>query len=127
LLLDTHVLLWFAAGDDRLGRRGVDAILDPANTILVSLVSLWEAAIKMRAGKLSADMTALIDGIAQQGFELLHLRAAHIERLLLLPVAERHRDPFDHLLLAQAATESATFLTDDGNAGQYGIPVLRSR
>ena len=40
LLLDTHVLLWFAAGDEQLGRKVREAIADPGNTVLVSVISL---------------------------------------------------------------------------------------
>jgi PIN domain nuclease of toxin-antitoxin system len=43
-----------------------------------------------------------------------------------LPVRSEHRDPFDQLLLAQAAAEDATFVTDDGHAKRYGVPILRS-
>jgi PIN domain nuclease of toxin-antitoxin system len=127
LLLDTHVLLWFAAGDDQLGRKARAAIADPANTVLVSVVSLWEAAIKVRIGKLDVDVSALIRESVRAGFDLLDLTAGHVERLLALPVSDRHRDPFDHLLLAQAAAEGATFVTDDGHARRYGVPILRSR
>jgi PIN domain nuclease of toxin-antitoxin system len=59
LLLDTHVLLWFAAGDEQLGRKARDAIADPSNEVLISTVSLWEAAIKVRIGKLEVDVSAL--------------------------------------------------------------------
>jgi PIN domain nuclease of toxin-antitoxin system len=126
LLLDTHVPLWFAAGDEQLGRKTREVIADPANTVLVSVVSLWEAAIKLRIGKLDVDVSSLIDGSARAGFALLELTAAHVEQLLKLPVSDRHRDPFDHLLLAQAAAEDATFVTDDGHAKRYGVPILRS-
>lgn len=127
LLLDTHVLLWFAAGDTQLGQRARQAIADPSNTVLVSVVSFWEAAIKVRIGKLEVDMPALINGSVQAGFEPLNLLPAHIERLMVLPVSAQHRDPFDQLLLAQAAAEQATFVTDDRHARRYGVPILSSR
>ena len=127
LLLDTHMLLWFAAGDEQLGEKARHAIADPANTVLVSVVSLWEAAIKVRIGKLEVDIPALIQDSVGAGFDLLDLTPAHVERLLALPISERHRDPFDHLLLAQAAAEEAVFVTDDGHAKRYGVPILRSR
>ncbi|MBX6383002.1 MAG: type II toxin-antitoxin system VapC family toxin [Rhodobacteraceae bacterium] len=126
LLLDTHVLLWFAAGDEQLGRKARAAIADPGNTVLVSVVSLWEAAIKVRIGKLEVDVPALIRESVRAGFDLLDLTPGHVERLLTLPVSDHHRNPFDHLLLAQAAAEGATFVTDDRHAKRYGVPILRS-
>ena len=56
LLLDTHALLWWLADDVRLGPFVRDLIADPANDVLVSVVSLWEIQAMVRAGKLSADV-----------------------------------------------------------------------
>ena len=126
LLLDTHVLLWFAAGDEQLGRKARESIADPANTVLVSAISLWEAAIKLRIGKLDVNLASLMADSVRAGFELLPLVPEHVEALLRLPVRADHRDPFDHLLLAQAVAEEATFVTDDGHARRYGVPILRA-
>ena len=126
LLLDTHVLLWFASGDEQLGRKARAAIADPDNTVMVSAVSFWEAAIKVRVGKLDADVASLIENSVGAGFELLDLKPGHAERLMRLPAPAQHRDPFDQLLLAQAAAEGATFVTDDGHAKLYGVPIMRS-
>ncbi len=126
LLLDTHVLLWFAGGDERLTGKARQAIADPANEVLVSVVSLWEAAIKVRIGKLEVDVPSLAANCARAGFGMLDLTPAPVERPMALPLPARHRDPFDHLLLAQAASEGATFVTEDGHARQYGVPILRS-
>lgn len=46
LLLDTHALLWWLAGDDRLGPRVRELIGDPANDVIISVVSLWELVVK---------------------------------------------------------------------------------
>jgi len=48
LLLDTHVLLWSLAHDDRLGPRTRSLIEDPDTEVLVSVVSLWEIVVKVR-------------------------------------------------------------------------------
>jgi len=127
LLLDTHVLLWFANGDAQLGSRARKAIADPENDVLVSVVSLWEAAIKVRIGKLEVDLQNLIANSVRAGFRVLDLTPTHVARLMWLPTNEQHRDPFDHLLLAQAAAEEATFVTHDGHAKRYGVPILKSR
>ncbi|WP_264986520.1 type II toxin-antitoxin system VapC family toxin, partial [Komagataeibacter swingsii] len=54
VLLDTHALLWWLSDSDRLGENAREIIADPAHDILVSIVSLWEIAIKIRIGKLDA-------------------------------------------------------------------------
>jgi PIN domain nuclease of toxin-antitoxin system len=53
-LLDTHALLWWLADDSQLGRQARELVEDPANDVLVSVVALWEIALKTRIGKLQA-------------------------------------------------------------------------
>lgn len=55
-LLDTHALLWWLNDDDRLGGHMRGLIADPENDVLVSVVSLWEITVKLRIGKLDADI-----------------------------------------------------------------------
>ena len=124
MLLDTHILLWFAAGHPRLKPTLRLALEDQGNEILVSTVSLWEAAIKVRIGKLAADIPALTVGCVRAGFRIVELSPRHLARLMRLPPPGDHRDPFDHLLLAQAAAEDARFVTAEPRLGQCGVPIL---
>jgi PIN domain nuclease of toxin-antitoxin system len=125
LLLDNHALLWFLTNDSSLGSRARGAIEDPANVTHVSAASLWEVAIKSALGKLKLP-APYADIFPRQlelnGFALLPITPAHCATLLTLPF--HHRDPFDRLLLAQAKAENMTLLTDDGQFGPYGVPLL---
>jgi PIN domain nuclease of toxin-antitoxin system len=122
LLLDTHTLLWWLSDDDRLGPKPREMIADPANDVLASLVSLWEIVVKMRVGKLQADIDEISAAIDQQGFVLLGISRPHLLTLAKLPM--HHRDPFDHLLIAQAISEGATFVSDDRNAPKYPVDLV---
>jgi len=53
LLLDTHIFLWYIRRDRKLSDDFRDSIRNPANEVYLSVVSLWEAIIKYRIGKLS--------------------------------------------------------------------------
>jgi PIN domain nuclease of toxin-antitoxin system len=119
LLLDTHVLLWSLHRPERLGSRARDWISDPDNIVLASIVSLWEIALKKRAGKMEAELGLVIDGIAEQGFTRLGVEDSHLMALLGLP--SHHRDPFDHLLMAQAIAEQAAFVSQDEMANRYPV------
>jgi PIN domain nuclease of toxin-antitoxin system len=125
LLLDTHTLLWFLTNDSSLSKRARAAIEDPANVSHVSSASLWEVAIKFALGKLKLP-APYADIFPRQlelnGFVLLPITPAHCATLLGLPF--HHRDPFDRLLLAQAKAEGMTLVTDDGQFGAYGVPLL---
>jgi PIN domain nuclease of toxin-antitoxin system len=122
LLLDTHALLWWLSDDPKLGAAARDHIMDPANDILVSVVSLWEILVKVRAGKLEAGIEEILDEMQAQGFALLQIAPTHLVALAALPM--HHRDPFDHLLIAQAIAEKATFLSEDSYTSRYPVPCL---
>lgn len=122
LLLDTHALLWWLADDDRLGPRARELIEDPANDVIVSVVSLWEIVVKVRVGKLHASINDIAGALPREGFDLLGVDTAHLLALAELPT--HHRAPFDHLLIAQAITEDATFISEDRNAGRYPVRLV---
>ncbi len=121
LLLDSHVLLWFAAGDPRLAPEVVTAIVDERNAKLVSVASIWELEIKRSKGHLAVpvDLGARLN---PAGFDLLDVTLDHAVRAGELP--PHHRDPFDRMLVAQAQSESATLVTADGAIGAYDVPIM---
>ena len=122
ILLDTHALLWWLPDDPKLGEYARDLISNPANDILVSAASLWEILVKVRAGKLVADMEEILSEIETQGFELLGIEPTHLAALAMLPM--HHKNPFDQLLIAQAIVEKATFLSEDSNTPRYAVQYL---
>lgn len=121
LLLDTHALLWWLDDDTKLGVYARGLIQDPENEILVSVVSLWEITVKARIGKLNVTVDEVLSVLSDQGFERIGIEDAHLSALQQLPL--HHRDPFDHLLIAQAISEDAIFLSEDENAPLYGVKV----
>ncbi|MBO9544738.1 type II toxin-antitoxin system VapC family toxin [Caulobacter sp.] len=121
VLLDTNVLLWWLLDDVRLDDAATATINGPQNEVIVSVVSLWEIAIKVRIGKLEADLEEIERILNQEGVALLGIASAHLRALGGLPI--HHRDPFDHLLIAQAIVEDAVFLTEDRQAALYPVKV----
>lgn len=122
LLLDTHTLLWWINDDPRLCEPAITAIEDPHNAVWVSIVSLWEIAVKIRSGKMAVDIKDVEREIATIGFKMLAITAQHLDVLSGLPI--RHRDPFDHLLIAQAIEEGAKLVTMDREIRGYPVEVL---
>lgn len=124
VLLDTNALLWWLTDSPRLHKTARALITDPAQEILVSVVSLWEIVIKVRTGKLQVDLSEIETVIDSEGFRRLAIGADHLQALVALP--SHHRDPFDHLLMAQAVSEDALFLTSDGQAQLYPVRVAQA-
>ena len=120
LLLDTHVLLWVAAGDSRAAHLQ-ERIVDPENEVFVSAASYWEIAIKASLGKLVTDLAALRRTAAASGYSELPVLGVHTEALVHLPPI--HKDPFDRLLVAQAMSEPMRLLTSDRVLAEYGANV----
>lgn len=124
-LLDTHALLWLLEDDRRLGRSTRDAITDPTNNVFVSIVSLWELAVKIRVGKLRImDIEDVFRALLVNRLNLLALDVSHIAQMLRLPKFADHRDPFDVQLIAQAIVENLTFVSGDRHASRYGVELL---
>lgn len=123
LLLDTHVWLWFVHGDECLPPRFLEAIRDPGNSVVLSVGSAWEVQIKANLGKLTLrrPLDVFLEEALMQ-FDLLDISIRHIRRLGTLP--SHHRDPFDRMLVAQAAADGLTMLSVDPLVRAYEIDFL---
>lgn len=114
LLLDTHILIPLIEGErSRIPTFILKELEKEQNSLMASVASLWEIAIKTRLGKLT-----------------MAIRVAHIPSELtgmeidVLTIDERHvlaeldpdpptGDPFDRLLLAQCQVENMKLVTID--------------
>lgn len=116
LLLDTHALYWWLNDEPRLSRTARTAIL-ASPKVIVSVVSVWEFAIKLSVGKLRFDLDETLRQMAFDGFDRLPVEDRHCRRYAELPPL--HRDPFDRMLVAQALEERLTLLSDDRHLPLY--------
>ena len=125
LLLDTHTLLWWLAGDQALSDAAREAIADPDNEVFVSTASAWEIATKYQLGRLSgaALITADIAGaVASQGFTELPISIRDGQAAGGLPAV--HKDPFDRVLIAQAVTAGMVIVSNEALFNAYAVPRL---
>jgi PIN domain nuclease of toxin-antitoxin system len=113
LLLDTHALIWWLAGDEGLSLRAQMAISDEANSVLASAASAMEVATKFRIGKLpgaallAQDFESIVAG---QGFSELPISVRHARLAGEMNIT--HKDPFDRLLIAQAQVEGLVLVSN---------------
>ncbi len=121
LLLDTHALLWWLAGDRTLSREAQDGIADAESFVAVSAASVWEIEIKRAAGRLKAP-DDIDTQLGANGFAPIPISVAHAVRAARLP--PHHDDPFDRMLVAQAQLEGLTIVTRDKRIPLYGVATL---
>jgi PIN domain nuclease of toxin-antitoxin system len=125
LLLDTHALLWWLAGDSSLSEPAREAIADESAEVFVSAASAWEMATKHRTGRLPGIDTVMRDlagAISGQGFLPLPITLRHGQTAGGLPGP--HRDPFDRLLMAQAMLEDLWLVSNEMPFDAYGVRRL---
>jgi PIN domain nuclease of toxin-antitoxin system len=123
LLLDTHILLWVAFARGRLSTDACLLLEAEDNTLVFSVASLWEIAIKRSLGRedFRVDPRLLRRGLLDNGYDELPILGHHAVAVDGLPSI--HKDPFDRILLAQSLVEGITLLTVDPIVARYPAPV----
>jgi PIN domain nuclease of toxin-antitoxin system len=120
-LIDTHALVWWFEGREKLSANARSIIEDSETTIYVSAASAWELAIKSYIGKFRSRelVDALDKEIRDEGFIELGISIEHALRAGLLRA--RHKDPFDRMLIAQAQIEKVSVISIDRFFDGHGV------
>jgi len=120
-LLDTHALIWAIFDPRKLSKPAVKVISEKENNIYVSVVSLWEIALKYSVGKIELngvrpeDLMGVID---DSGFKIFPLESDIVLSAYKLKKAN-HADPFDRMLIWQAIQENITMISRDDAFNKY--------
>ena len=114
LLLDTHIWVWLAQSPQRLGKKTARLLLDPANTTLLSPISIWEFAtlVERRRFKGINDAFGWI-AAAMREWPMIE---APLNNLIAIDAAGLRfatRDPSDYLIVATARVNQMTLITHD--------------
>lgn len=123
ILLDTHTVLWAILTPHKLSPIALRTIGRASSTILVSAVSIWEIATKVRLGKLpeaeeiERDLLSVLENEA--GYALIPIDA--ITALRAARFSSTHRDPFDRLIAAQALTVNIPVISADPKLDSFGV------
>ncbi|WPP52962.1 type II toxin-antitoxin system VapC family toxin [Catalinimonas niigatensis] len=123
-LLDTNALLWVLENNHLLTKKAKNAIVNDRNDIYVSIVSLWEIAIKLSIRKLELTKTLneIIEEMSRQFLHVLPISVDAIRKIQMLPF--HHRDPFDRIIIAQAQADNLIIITKDQQFDHYDIKIL---
>jgi PIN domain nuclease of toxin-antitoxin system len=120
-LLDTNVFLWYFWGTKRID--SIKQLIESEDTdVFISSISFWEIAIKMRSGKLAVNLEQLHSCAEEHAFIELPITSNYMKAYLELP--DLHKDPFDHMLLAQAIYSPMRLITGDSSLAEYSSLVM---
>jgi PIN domain nuclease of toxin-antitoxin system len=125
LLLDTSTFLWLITDADRLTKRARAAIADPDCEVWLSVVSVWEIAIKQKIGRLDLPGPAwsyVTSARERHKIEPLSLTEPAVAHFAKLP--DVHKDPFDRMLVCQAIEHDLQLVTNDPLVCQYPVKTL---
>lgn len=125
MLLDTHCWLWMESAPERFSIPMRRSLEDPGTELLLSVVSVWELAIKAALGKLELPEpidTYVPSRLRRSQVGSLPVRLEHALEAAGLPL--HHADPFDRMLIAQARAERLPILTADRAFAAYDVELL---
>jgi PIN domain nuclease of toxin-antitoxin system len=113
-LLDTHVVIWLATADPKLGKR-TRGLIDAAvaqRALAFSAISLWEIAMLVARGRLQTTLPVeeLRNRLLQTGMTELPLTG---DVALLSAQLALHGDPADRFIAASAVSHAAVLVTAD--------------
>ena len=132
LLLDTNIYIYMISDRKSLA-KGVCAYLeDPENLKYLSIVSLQELVTAFRTKKLlsniwktEAEMISFV--LNDPSVEIDNIDVNVIRTLAALQIneAQEHKDPFDHIIIAQAISHKMTLVSSDTKFPFYRKQGLR--
>ena len=121
LLLDTHCLIWVLTDAPQLDASSRSVIAN-AEGVWFSEASIWELGLKWRKGKIGVQPRRLADQAFANGLRPLPIQMEPL--LVSCELRQRHGDPFDRLLYAQARHAGFRFLSIDRTLSTFGSVVI---
>ena len=121
LLIDTHIIIWFVLDDKRLSVAQREALLDPANKLLLSPVVAYEFT------QLQVTQRSPVDEPIDRLRSLLGMTAIDLPSdcwRMVAGLPDIHRDPVDRLLIAHALIGGFTLVTADRAIRSYAVPTV---
>ncbi len=121
-VIDTHILLWLMFSPEKISRPILDILENTENSIHISSISFWEISIKYHLGKLELnDYTPdELPSIAQEmDIDILEINHSILASFYQLPTVNKHKDPFDRVVIWQCITEGYVLLSVDGKFSDY--------
>jgi PIN domain nuclease of toxin-antitoxin system len=121
ILIDTHILLWFEAGDSKLKPSDVKKIIkaQKEEALFLSAISIWEIAMLEQKNRIAFNqpLEQWMEE-ATEGIKIIPINADIARESILLPNCE-HSDPADRFIIATARISNLAILSYDQKILDY--------
>jgi PIN domain nuclease of toxin-antitoxin system len=126
LLIDTHILIWYIAGNPSLNPMMLDLLEVTENDLSISVASLWEIAIKVGKGKLDLgiEFHELEEILDRLNIQILPILFGDLNVQRTLPF--HHTDPFDRLIISQSINQNLVLMSADSVFSNYPVQNIWS-
>ncbi len=122
-LLDTHLMVWLLTSPERVSSAAFEWRAQEDSVLHFSTISIWEVVVKsaLKRADFNVDAAQLNETLIEAGYMNVPVQSIHALTVRTLPPI--HKDPFDRMLIAQAASEGLVLLTADAQLGGYPGPI----
>jgi PIN domain nuclease of toxin-antitoxin system len=121
IILDTHIWVWLALGEEKLGSRLKSVLLKDNTTLWLSPISVWEVSMLCRKGRLKLNIAA--SKWIETSIEKLSLKEARFTfkvGVLADKLEWANKDPADRIIVATAIEHGYKLATEDSSIHEFG-------
>ena len=130
-VIDKHIFLWLLFEPKKIPDHIIELLSNAANHIAITSISFWEISLKFNLGKLELHgvLPDELPKLAQKmGLDIEEIGADEMAGFYKLPKHDKHKDPFDRIVIWHCITIDAILVSYDGKFEDYesdGLKVLR--
>ena len=122
--LDTNILIFVLMQDEESISRDVQHILkDYSNRIYVSSVAVQELIQAYKMGSIVdkdyKSVQAILEALEDSGIEIVPMNKHHLFQYAALEPVTGHKDPNDHIIIAQAISDKIPIISSDRKFKEY--------
>jgi len=130
-VIDTHIFLWLLFEPQRVPKNLLETLKNASNRVSITSISFWEISLKYNLGKLELNGVTpdeLPNLAEKMGIEIQEITAEEMASFYKLEKGDRHKDPFDRIIIWHCIKQNKTLISLDGKFDAYvafGLKVLK--
>ena len=129
-IIDTHIFLWLLFEPEKTDKTKLEILENPENSIYITSINFWEISLKFALGKLELNGLKpddLPDCAFKMGLKILDIDSKNMASFHQLKRIEKHKDPFDRLIIWYCISNDFILVSKDGKFSEYsslGLKVI---